>query len=97
MKLSTRLKKYVSPDLLFGDSNNTEYTCREIVLMVGGSRKLNEMEFRTYSLEMADEYHRYLTKDEHCILLPLNECPVVSENKVVMHYASVSYKDWCEN
>lgn len=96
MKLSTRLKKYIAPNLIFGESPwsnyNGDYTAREIVLMVDcGEGEV----LKTYSLSMADEYHRHLTKDEHCTLLPLNECPVVNPTQIIMHYTSTTYKDWC--
>lgn len=95
MKLSTRLKKYVAPNLLFGEHEynwNGDCTMRQIVLMVDGDPHRT---YKTHSLNMADEYNRYLTKDEHCTLLPLNECPVVNPTQIVMHYTSTTYGDWC--
>lgn len=94
MKLSTRIKKYVAQDLIFGTSKwanpKGDYTERQIVMMVDF-----QVRAATYSLSMADEYHRYLTKDEHCTLLPLNECPVVNDKAIIMHYTSTNYKEWC--
>lgn len=101
MKLSTRIKKYVHPDLIFGTSRwanpEGDATEAQIVLMVDGKRIYKDGgEYATRSLSLADEYHRYLTKDEHCTLLPLNECPVVnSKGEIIMHYTSTTYKEWC--
>ena len=93
MKLSTKIKKYVSPELIYGNmSRRGDFTGRKIVLMVDhkGER------YETYSFSQADEYDRYLRKDEHCTLLPLNECPVVKScNEIIMHYTSTTYKEWC--
>ncbi len=95
MKLSTRIKKYVPEDLIFGTEKwsnpKGDYTQRAIVMMVDCERRAF-----THSLTMADEYHRYLTKDEHCTLLPLNECPVVNDHEIIMHYTSTTYKVWCK-
>lgn len=98
MKLSTRLKKYVPAVYLYGDGTTVskcdfdgEYTSCPIVLMVDCKRTGLE----TYSLDMADEYHRHLTKDEKCTLLPLNECPVINGKEIIMHYTSTTYKEWC--
>lgn len=99
MKLSTRIKKYVSPELIWGTHKWSkpygDYTFRLIVLMVDGKRLYkDEEELSTCSLSLADEYHRYLTKDEHCKLLP-QECPVVNGTEIIMHYTSTTYRDWC--
>ncbi|MBO5967286.1 MAG: hypothetical protein J6S14_02175 [Clostridia bacterium] len=85
MKLSTKIKKY-TPDVDLG-----EYSLVPIVLMVDCKRD----DLWTYSFAVADEYHRHLTQDEHCTLLPLNECPVYNGYEVIMHYTSTTYKEWC--
>lgn len=94
MKLSTRIKKYVAPELLFGTSKwadpNGEYTERKICLWVD----CMPTGLDTFSLAQADEYNRYLTKECGCTLLPLNECPVVNDTDIVMHYTSNTYKEW---
>ena len=91
MKLSTKIKKYVPWNLIYDSAiGDGDYTCRKIILMVDCKQK-----FETYSLEMADEYDRHLRKDEHCALLPLNECPVVNPTEIIMHYTSTTYSDWC--
>ena len=94
MKLSTRIKKYVAPELIFGTSRwanpDSDYTEREIVFMVDFKRRA-----ATYSLSLADRYHNSLIKEEHCTLLPLNECPVVNDHQIIMHYTSTNYKEWC--
>lgn len=99
MKLSTRIKKYVAPELIWGTHKWSkpygDYTFRTIVLMVDGKRFYdNQGEFITCSLSLADEFHRFLTRDEHCTLLP-HECPVVNEDEIIIHYTSTTYKDWC--
>ena len=96
MKLSTKIKKYVNPFCLWSNGTESDIVDREIVLMVDlgfASDEYNKL--RTHSLETADEYHRYLTKDEHCTLLPLNECPVVNETQIIMHYTTTTYGKWC--
>ena len=90
MKLSTRMAKKVTL-LITNDCVN-----KEIVLMVDCGENKSLPTMRTYSLSIADEYHRYLTKDKHCTLLT-KESPVVnSRNQVIYHYTSTTYKDWCE-
>lgn len=92
MKMSTRLKKYVAPSLLYGRHPEGDTTERVILLMVDCGK--GEV-FRTRSLEEANEYHRILTEEMGCTLLPLNECPVVNDSEIVMHYTSSTYKEWC--
>lgn len=88
MKLSTRIKKYVP---LCGDGKSGICT-KLIVLMVDCKRT----ELETYCLDLADEYHRYLTKDEHCTILP-QESPVINgKGEIIFHYTSTTYKEWCK-
>ena len=99
MKLSTRLKRDVDPSLLFGVGKyanpNGDCTVVPVVLMVDCERQYkNDGIFQSYSLGMLDEYHRYLTKDEHCTLLP-NESPVWNGKEIIMHYTSTNYLNWC--
>ena len=100
MKLSTKIKKYVSPELIWGTHRHSkpydDITFRPIVLMVDHKRIYKDgCAYETNSFQLADEYHRYLTKDEKCTLLPLNECPVVNSKEIIMHYTSSTYKEWC--
>lgn len=88
MKVSTKIKKYV-PYVDLG-----EYSLVPIVFMVDGE-VAEDGNLYTLNFEIADEYHRYLTKDKHCTLLPLRECPVYNGVEVIMHYTSTTYKDWC--
>ena len=101
MKLSTRLKKYVHSDILFGTSKwadpSGDFTGVPIVLMVDCKREYNGDCYASYSLSEIDHYHRFLTKDEHCTLLPLNECPVYNGKELIMHYTSTTYRDWCNS
>ena len=79
MKLSTRIKKYVP-----------EYSNGPIKMMVDCGKK----ETRTANtLEEADRIHEEYTGKGYT-LLP-QECPVVNQHGVVMHYASGSYAEWC--
>lgn len=93
MKLSTKIKKYLSPELIYGNMKRRgDWACRKIVLMVDKGER-----YETYSFSQADEYDRYLRKDEHCTLLPLNECPVVNScREIIMHYTRTTYKEWCK-
>lgn len=97
MKVSTKIKKYVSPELIYGTGKyadyNSDYTFRKIVLMVDCKRT----EYESYSLSMIDKYDRYFRKDEKYKLLPLNECPVVNDTEIIMHYTSTDYKTWCNS
>lgn len=81
MKLSTRIRNYVAVE--------NGISPLRVVLMVDCKRDGLE----TYSIDMADEYHRYLTKDEHCTLLP-KESPVINGSEIIFHYTSTTYKDW---
>jgi len=96
MKLSTRIKKYVNPKLLweFSDSVTGDDTIdREIVLIVDAKSTFNGKEYKTFSLSEADEMNDELLKSG-CKLLPVSECPVVSHTDIVMHYTSTTYSDW---
>lgn len=86
MKLSTRIKRYVYPTLIYGDLEKWgDETARQIVLMVDwGSRGV----YKTYSFAEADNLHKRLLSEGRT-LLPLTECPVVnSKNQIIMHYKS---------
>lgn len=85
MKLSTRIVKHVP---LCGDGKSGVCT-RKIVLFVDCKDK-----YETYLLDLADEYHHFLTKDEHCTLLT-QESPVINSGEIVFHYTSTTYRDWC--
>ena len=97
MKLSTRIKKEV-PGLLCSPVG----PMKEIVLMVDcgkPSERVPECDrvLRTYTWDMADEYHRYLTKDCKCTLLR-QESPVVNiRDQIIYHYTSTTYRDWCNS
>lgn len=88
MKLSTKIKKYV-PEMVNGN-----HTLVPIEIFVDGRSNSRFRPFRTNDLNIADEYHNHLINDEGCTLLPLNECPVVSDENIIMHYASGTYEDW---
>lgn len=109
MKLSTRIKKYVHPIMLWnpkercaysplmpGHSYGDDYIDRVIVFMVDSSRDFRGKWYQAITLSDADKIHEYLTKKCGCTLLPLNECPVVTEREIIMHYTSTTYKEWCE-
>lgn len=81
MKLSTRIKNNVA--------TGNGLSSLLVVLMVDCRRT----GFETYSLDMADEYHRHLTKDEHCTLLP-QETVINGNGKIIFHYTSTTYGDW---
>lgn len=81
MKASTKIKKYVPSEALGSVP---------VIVMVDCEQK-----YASYSLDRIDEYHDYLTKDRHCTLLPLNECPVFNGVEIIMHYTSTTYKEWC--
>ena len=91
MKISTRIKKYVPHERLWSKYPPSEFIDREIVFMVDCE---SVTEYRTYSLEAADHYHRYLTRDERNTFLP-QESPVVNATQIILHYTSTTYKDWC--
>ena len=99
MKLSTRIKKYLPASIIFGTGRysdpNGDCTAIPIVLMVDGKREWNGEDLWSYSLDVIDQYHHSLTKDDHCTLLPPNECPVYNGKEIIMHYTSTTYKDWC--
>lgn len=82
MKLSTRIKRYVAPDLISGRKIVLMVDCKEIII--------------ANTLTEADTVHKELTEKMGCKLLPLNECPVVNgRNEIIMHYTTTTYKDWC--
>lgn len=90
MKLSTRIKKYVDPALLWSGVPG-DICDREIVLMVDHGRR-----YVTHSFKAADSMHKLWTEKWRYKLLPLNECPVVNgNNEIIMHYTSTTYRDWC--
>lgn len=82
MKLSTRIKKYVAPELLD----------RPIKILVDCGKNGHAI---ANSLDDADAYHRAALL-MGCTLLP-KECPVVNENEIVIHYTSTTYREWCAN
>ena len=88
MKLSTRIKKYVDPVLLWGDGPRGDHVERVIVFWIDCARNVS-----THSLEEADLYHEILQKNDMGHLLP-KECPVVSDHEITIHYTSTTYKDW---
>ena len=84
MKLSTRIKRYVEPECYEGKSIKLVVDCGkngEVVI--------------ANTLEEADRIHNEFI-DKGYSLLPPNECPVVNDNEIVMHYTSTNYRDWCE-
>ena len=86
MKLSTRIKK--SGFLwLNGDCDTTMQT---IVLIVDC-----KLRHRTHSLKEADRLHKDFLANG-CRLL-LQESPVFnSNNEIIYHYTSTTYKEWCK-
>lgn len=81
MKLSTKIKKYCDP----------EYKTRPIKMMVDCGLKETAV---AGTLAEADERHKeFLAKGY--TLLPLNECPVINDKEIVMHYTSTTYAKWC--
>lgn len=94
MKLSTKIKKNVSPLALWkpdgsygSDVIDTGY---QIIFMLDHKRV-----YATTSFTDADAKDNEL-KASGASLLPLAECPVVnSNNEIIMHYTSTTYKDWC--
>lgn len=87
MKLSTRLKKTLWCGYITGWGDTTK-VMRFFV-------DCKKMEFCTSSLSAADKYHKHLTEDLGYKLLP-NECPVVNEKEIVLHYTSTNYSEWCK-
>ncbi len=91
MKLSTRIKRYVDPTLIWEDGVVGNETTREIVFMVDGV-----IESRTHSLADADILHKLYLNSWGYKLLPPNECPVVNSTQIIIHYTATTYKDWCK-
>ena len=95
MKLSTRLKKEIAPELLFGEkgakNGEKDMTALKIVFMVD-CRRIHDIS--TISLKWADIHHETL-KYQGCTLLT-KESPVInSDGECILHYTSTTYKDWC--
>lgn len=91
MKLSTKIMKYVDYEDCVG---------KGIMLMVdcGTNDNIDTITIHESTIENtlkeADKWHRYLTEEKKCTLLPLNECPVVNDKNIVMHYTSTTYREW---
>ena len=96
MNISTRLKKEVATELLFGEvgarNGEKEITALRIVFMVD-CRRLPEL--TTISLKYADIHHKELLA-MGCTYLR-KESPVINGNgECILHYTSTTYREWCD-
>ena len=80
MKLSTRLKRDISPDLMEGKTFRAIVDCSAA--------------HTADTLDGADICHKALLS-VGCKPL-WQESPVINEREIIVHYTTTNYRDWCK-
>lgn len=93
MKLSTRIKRDIAPNMIWGNDAPSDWTKRRICLMVDCGRNPEYATTETNLLSVADATHKALI-ESGVTLLP-QESPVVNGEQIIYHYATGTYAEWC--